>query len=364
MSLVQKLFKGKIDIVGDIHGEYEAFLALLLSLGYDENGNHPENRKLVFVGDLCDRGPDSPAVIKLVKKLIDNGNAQAILGNHELNLLQLKAKSGSGWYFKERESKDKNYEPFNVTEEDEKEMIYQFLVNLPLVLENDELRIVHATWDSEKIDAIRDIPLGQVINQYNHIERSINENIKSSGLLDSYHEEQTTWEIQLEDPKFQMPFLEYTSQYNIVHQMNNPMRVITSGVEQRCETPFYASGKWRFVERFSWWDSYQEDKPVIVGHFWRKLNTVEEHLDGNEENIFQNIEPNAWHGVRNNVFCVDFSVGGRFKERLQGENIGENTTLVALRWPENTLMLEDGTTMPTINFFKESQHLKNKNKLN
>jgi hypothetical protein len=61
-SLVQRLFDGPIDLVGDIHGEIAALTILLQHLGYDEDGLHPEKRRLVFLGDLMDRGPDSPAV--------------------------------------------------------------------------------------------------------------------------------------------------------------------------------------------------------------------------------------------------------------------------------------------------------------
>ena len=70
MGLVQQLPEGPLDIVGDIHGEDEALCALLSHLGYDEAGQHPQGRTLVFVGDLCDRGPDSPAVFDLVERLI------------------------------------------------------------------------------------------------------------------------------------------------------------------------------------------------------------------------------------------------------------------------------------------------------
>ena len=81
MSLVQRLPEGPLDIVGDIHGEYEALCALLGHLGYDEQGRHLQGRTLVFVGDFCDRGPNSPAVLALAKRLIDSGRAVAILGS-------------------------------------------------------------------------------------------------------------------------------------------------------------------------------------------------------------------------------------------------------------------------------------------
>ena len=69
-SLVQPLFNGPLDVVGDIHGEVEALRSLLRHLGYAEDGTHPDNRRLVFVGDLTDRGPDSPAVVHIVKGLV------------------------------------------------------------------------------------------------------------------------------------------------------------------------------------------------------------------------------------------------------------------------------------------------------
>ena len=59
----QTLPDAPLDIIGDVHGEFEVLQALLHHLGYHEYGVHPEGRKLVFVGDLCDRGPDSPAIM-------------------------------------------------------------------------------------------------------------------------------------------------------------------------------------------------------------------------------------------------------------------------------------------------------------
>ena len=79
MSLVQRLPDGPLDIVGDIHGEFDALCALLGHLGYDDQGCPPEGRSLVFVGDFCDRGPNSPAVFELAKRLITSGKAVAVL---------------------------------------------------------------------------------------------------------------------------------------------------------------------------------------------------------------------------------------------------------------------------------------------
>ncbi|MFJ6985967.1 MULTISPECIES: polynucleotide kinase-phosphatase [unclassified Streptomyces] len=73
---------GPFDIVGDIHGCAAELEALLGKLGYVD-GVHPEGRQAVFVGDLVDRGPDSPAVLRRVMGMVKAGHALCVPGNHE-----------------------------------------------------------------------------------------------------------------------------------------------------------------------------------------------------------------------------------------------------------------------------------------
>lgn len=73
------------DIIGDIHGCYNELLLLIEQLGYEEeNGiyTHPDHRKLVFLGDLTDRGPESIRVLQLVTKLVNLKQALYVPGNH------------------------------------------------------------------------------------------------------------------------------------------------------------------------------------------------------------------------------------------------------------------------------------------
>ncbi|MEU3888486.1 polynucleotide kinase-phosphatase [Streptomyces sp. NPDC029041] len=73
---------GPFDIIGDIHGCAAELEALLAKLGYAD-GVHPEGRTAVFVGDLVDRGPDSPGVLRRVMAMVKSGNALCVPGNHE-----------------------------------------------------------------------------------------------------------------------------------------------------------------------------------------------------------------------------------------------------------------------------------------
>ncbi|MGW5663878.1 polynucleotide kinase-phosphatase [Streptomyces sp. NPDC003758] len=73
---------GPFDIIGDVHGCSSELEALLGRLGYVDGG-HPEGRTAVFVGDLVDRGPDSPGVLRRVMSMVKSGDALCVPGNHE-----------------------------------------------------------------------------------------------------------------------------------------------------------------------------------------------------------------------------------------------------------------------------------------
>ena len=88
---------GPFDIIGDVHGCRFELETLLTALGYaltrDGSGRpvdavHPEGRTPVFVGDLVDRGPDSPGVLRLVMGMVEAGHAICVPGNHEQKLLR------------------------------------------------------------------------------------------------------------------------------------------------------------------------------------------------------------------------------------------------------------------------------------
>lgn len=64
---------GGLDVVGDVHGEYDALVRLLTKMGYarrDGAWRHPE-RQAVFVGDLIDRGDEQAKVVTLVREMHD-----------------------------------------------------------------------------------------------------------------------------------------------------------------------------------------------------------------------------------------------------------------------------------------------------
>ena len=95
----KKTETGPFDIIGDIHGSYGELVALLTQLGYtsvEAKGNPgnldsfipPAGRKALFLGDLTDRGPNSPVVLRLVMQMVSEGHAYCVPGNHGIKLLR------------------------------------------------------------------------------------------------------------------------------------------------------------------------------------------------------------------------------------------------------------------------------------
>jgi protein phosphatase len=87
----KRILTGPFDIIGDVHGCHTELVELLELLGWQidatsDNTVHPEGRQAIFLGDLVDRGPASPAVLRLAMNMVRSGAALCIPGNHENKL--------------------------------------------------------------------------------------------------------------------------------------------------------------------------------------------------------------------------------------------------------------------------------------
>jgi protein phosphatase len=81
--------RGPFDIIGDVHGCGDELEELLTLLGYAPVAGvwrHPDGRKAVFLGDLVDRGPRVPDVLRLVMGMAEAGTALCVPGNHDEKL--------------------------------------------------------------------------------------------------------------------------------------------------------------------------------------------------------------------------------------------------------------------------------------
>lgn len=154
------------DIIGDVHGCFDELRELLQKLGYqikiEKKGLqkytvwHPENRKILFVGDLVDRGPKNAECLQLAMDLKDSEMALFVSGNHDDKLLEkllgeeVYGMQGLEITLKELEQQSKEW----------MERLLRFLKDLPpyLVLDGGQLLVVHAGYlemyrDQEKEEA-------------------------------------------------------------------------------------------------------------------------------------------------------------------------------------------------------------------
>ena len=148
------------DLIGDIHGHANELMQLLESLGYRESQGvhrHPD-RKIIFLGDFIDRGPKIREVLEIVRPMVENGNALAVMGNHELNALAYHSDDPSSPGEHLRRHSDKNTDQHSETlrQLTPAELCFylEWFRTLPMWLELDGLRVVHACWDQQLIATI------------------------------------------------------------------------------------------------------------------------------------------------------------------------------------------------------------------
>jgi hypothetical protein len=316
--LVRPLFEGPIDVVGDVHGEIEALISLLKVLGYSDGVSHPEGRRLVFVGDLVDRGPDSIAVVRLVSPWLQAGRAQCVLGNHEFNIAIGSRKPDNFWFF--------GHEPIKLhpkhaaaqrraTERDRQEIL-TLIRSLPLALVRNDVRVVHACWDGPMIDKAR--LESDAVLLYRRYQTHIDEALALLGVGDDVFSK-------------------------LAHQNRNPVKLLTSGLEEKAPRPFETMGHLRRERRVAWWHNYTEQALCLFGHYWRTFLPNEPDND----RLFVGVPKNATLSGRA-AMCIDYSVGKRWRERLDRPGQPFCTQLGALRLPERMLIFDTGERQPLL----------------
>lgn len=140
---------GPYDLIGDVHGCHEELVLLLTQLGHHVGGTPQaptftaaEGRRVVFVGDLVDRGPANPAVLRLAMEMVRGGGGLCVKGNHDHKLARKLAGRDVTIAFGLAESLEQlEAEPPEFLEE-----VRAFLHGLPyqILLDDERLVVSHA----------------------------------------------------------------------------------------------------------------------------------------------------------------------------------------------------------------------------
>jgi hypothetical protein len=269
---------------------------------------HPE-RKMLFVGDFIDRGPEQREVLSIARPMCDVGSARAVLGNHEFNAIGWATPNGKGGFYRDHSSQNtrQHAEFLRAFEEgsSDYEDVIRWFKTLPVWIDLPGLRLIHACWHEPSRAAL--VP---------HLDA--NARFTQSGLHESFSQgsqADAAVEILLKGPEQALP----------------------QGIHF-----FDKDGHKREEVRLSWWDQeattfrksalglegredelpdaklprdyrYLGNKPVFFGHYWL------------------NDRPRI---TAPNAACLDFSVakkGYLTSYRWSGENELSIDNLVSVR---------------------------------
>ena len=150
------------DIVGDIHGHASRLAQLLERLGYAQDAQswHHPARQLIFVGDFIDRGPEQVETYRLVRAMIDRGAALAVMGNHEFNAVAYNTPhpDQNAEYLRPHTHKNRNQHAAFLDQVVEGSPLHAEMIawfkTLPLYLDLEGLRVVHACWHEAALETL------------------------------------------------------------------------------------------------------------------------------------------------------------------------------------------------------------------
>jgi hypothetical protein len=292
--------KQSYDLVGDIHGQAPELVRLLEKLSYSNvNGvwQHAD-RKMIFLGDFIDRGDHQREVIDIVRPMIEHGHALSVMGNHEYNAIAYFTKDDDGNYLRSHSEKHtKQHKAFLTAYKDspaENEDVIEWFKTLPLWLDLDGLRVVHACWDPALMRQVKGLQSGS--------NKLSNELLLKSAIADTWQNDAI--ETLLKGKEILLPEGQhfFDKDNNVRHHIR--IRWWDRLAKTYKEYFMGPSDALKYIPDAPVTgdhliDYAHDDKPVFLGHYW---------MEGD-------IKPLA-----DNIVCVDYSVAK------------EGGKLVAYRW--------------------------------
>ncbi|MEZ6139458.1 MAG: metallophosphoesterase [Zavarzinella sp.] len=302
------------DIIGDLHGHGDELERLLHLLGYSQVRGvyqHPE-RKVIFLGDWIDRGPKIKKVLEIVRPMVLENRALAILGNHEWNALAFHTEHPhqAGEFL--RPHHEKNVRQHSGTLEQlsptELNLYLDWFRTVPLWLDLPELRAIHACWDNDERSKIEALWSPQRVIHHELLVRGSDQQDPIFAAI----------EVLLKGKEVRLP-----GEYHIIDK---------DGIRRkRTRTRWYLSPHGLTYQQYLWdradctellpaelvtiAQPYPEDAPpVFVGHYWQFAPT-----------------PSV---LAPNVACLDYSVakgGFACSYRWGGEKVLLNDNFVILQ---------------------------------
>lgn len=281
------------DIIGDIHGCGSLLRKLLEHLGYSlERGvyRHPTHLA-VFLGDLLDRGPEIRDVVNVARNMVEAGAAQMVLGNHEFAAIAYSTPAAEGSvspYLRKHTERIKRMLRQTLLQYAEYPAEWASMVEwfrtLPLFIEYDNFRVVHACWDHRRIEQLKVVNPDLNLADFGFLSESVKKGTTANRIV----------ERLLKGTDLPFP--------------DGMLMMGSDGVERdRFRTKFWKSAPQTYADVV-----FQPDKipPPLLG---KKLTDKERkrllHYNGEEKPLFVG---HYWRRgkprlIRNNIACLDYS---------------------------------------------------------
>jgi len=301
----------KFDIIGDIHGHADKLEALLQKLGYSKQDGvyRHEERQVLFLGDYIDRGPHIRTVLEIVRGMVESGTAIALMGNHEYNALCFHFQESEGGHLRKHLIKNivQHYETLRQFQNEQEvyEDYLEWFKTLPLFLETEEFRAVHACWDANHLRYLQEnLLVGRLTDELIYksvcmgtpLYRAVNNSLKGREIQipngQTFTDKDGTKRTQIRIKWWENP-LTTTCRNLSVEPLHYLPDVLMDPTSLRT-TEYYKP----------------DQKPVFFGHYWLKG------------------EPTLY---RDNVCCLDYSVarhGHLVAYRYDGESVLQVEKLV------------------------------------
>ncbi|MGP4845845.1 metallophosphoesterase [Marinobacter sp. 1Y8] len=317
------------DIIGDVHGCANTLKALLEHMGYRKiNGIYQHKRRqVIFIGDIIDRGPRIREALHLVRDMVEHGSAQITMGNHEYNALGYctRARAGSGRKFlREHNARHDRLIGETLSQFDqhphEWNEFLDWFYTLPLFLEVEHFRVVHACWDNRLIEKFRASQGGNRIDE---------DFLHASSALDSFAGQ--VMDRLLRGTDLRLPDgLAITGKDGLTRQFfrtkfwaENP-KTYADVVFQPDPLPEDIANRPLSEAEHKKILAYPESEPpVFVGHYWRE---------------------GAPSPLKSNVACIDYSAvkyGRLVAYRMDDERVLSADKFVSINVPRPEL-IDDG----------------------
>lgn len=322
------------DLIGDIHGHADALTLLLENLGYQkEKGVYQHvTRKAIFLGDFVDRGPHILETLEVVRPMVEQGHALAVMGNHEYNAIcyQTPTRGQSGSYLREHTKENqKQFEETLAAFKGNPELFGEYIEwfeKLPLFLElihpetRKTCRVVHACWSDPIVDQLKaQLTASPLQNGFNGKQWCISEDFLHASAVEG-SEAFAAIETLLKGPevnlpegmsyldkgekirkKFRLKWWAHIQDYSTLE--NIALSLPDSFKEKKTPLPAAQYDELRKSTQHLIYSV--ENPPVFFGHYWLKDKT---------------------EAFTENICCLDYSIADH--EELDAEK----RRLAAYKW--------------------------------